>query len=177
VALVDSNVGFNKVNAVVTRSIDYKVVWQGEDQPAQATTTITYVHPIQKPDHVCDPTPRYGENYDDMIERCYFNYVRLYVPRGSRLLGIEGTEEDSNSSRRGEARTQVLAGYFIMKPGESHTVTFTYELPATIQPDNYRLIVQRQAGSGPLPLTWTIGEADPQSVTLMGNWVAWPEEE
>jgi hypothetical protein len=87
-----------------------------------------------------------------LIERCYFGYVRLYVPSGSELLTLEGVEAGSVSSGPGERGTQVFAGYFSMKPGEEHTVTFTYNLPPHITPENYQLIVQRQAGAAPLPL-------------------------
>jgi hypothetical protein len=177
-ALVDTNVGFNKVNAAVTREIDYQVSWpDGEGKAARAVVTVTYTHPIAQPDPGCDPSPRYGTNYDDMIARCYFNYVRLYVPRNSSLVSIEGVEADSISSRRGEERTQVLAGYFIMEPNTEHTVTFTYDLPTAIQEEEYRLIVQRQSGSGPLPVTWTIGESETGSTTIEGNWIEVPEEE
>jgi hypothetical protein len=176
-ALVDSNVGFNKVNAVVTNEMDYKLTWpNGEGEAAQAVVTVTYTHPMTQADPGCDPTPRYGESYDDMIARCYFNYVRLYVPRNSRLVSIDGVEADSISSQRGEERTQVLAGYFVMEPNTQHTVTFTYNLPIAIQEESYRLIVQRQSGSGPLPLTWTIGEDEPQTATFEGNWMEWPTE-
>jgi hypothetical protein len=176
--LVDTNVGFNKVNAAVTREVDYKLTWpNGADKAAQAVVTITYTHPITQPDPGCDPTPRYGKSYDDMIARCYFNYVRLYVPRNSRLISIDGVEEDSISSRRGEERTQVLSGYFVMETNGEHTVTFTYNLPVALKEDGYRLIVQRQSGSGPLPLTWTIGEGEPQSTTVEGNWIEVTGEE
>lgn len=175
--LVDTNVGFNKVNAVVARELDYKLTWpNGAGKAAQAVVTITYTHPITQPDPGCDPTPRYGENYDDMIARCYFNYVRLYVPRNSRLISIDGVEADSISSRRGEERTQVLAGYFVMETNTEHTVTFTYELPVAIKEDGYRLIIQRQSGSGPLPLTWTVGEGETQTATIEGNWIEVSEE-
>ncbi|MBX3001574.1 MAG: DUF4012 domain-containing protein [Caldilineaceae bacterium] len=176
--LVDTNVGFNKVNAVVTREVDYKLTWpNGPSRAAQAVVTVTYTHPITQADPGCDSTPRYGNSYDNMIARCYFNYVRLYVPRNSRLISIEGVEEDSISRRIGEERTQVLAGYFVMETNSEHTVTFTYELPVALKEDGYRLIVQRQSGSGPLPITWTIGDGDPQSATIEGNWIEVSEEE
>ncbi|MEZ4835238.1 MAG: DUF4012 domain-containing protein [Caldilineaceae bacterium] len=57
-ALVDTNVGFNKVNAVVTREMRYTVTWPEDgDGPAQATAKITYAHPVAVPGHVCDDTP------------------------------------------------------------------------------------------------------------------------
>ncbi|MEZ4835239.1 MAG: hypothetical protein R2873_25165 [Caldilineaceae bacterium] len=111
-----------------------------------------------------------------MIERCYFDYVRLYVPRNSRLISVDGVEEDSISSRRGEARTQVFTGYFIMRPGSVRTVTFTYELPENITEEGYRLIAQRQSGSGPLPLRLQIGDSPQERVFIEGNWLDWSNE-
>jgi hypothetical protein len=173
-ALVDSNVGFNKVNALLTRKIDYRVEWpNGPAQPAIAVAKVTYTHPVTGGEEVCDQAARYGEDYDDLIRRCFWNYVRLYVPRGSNLITIGGVEADSISSRRGEARTQVLAGFFHMKPGTQHTVTFTYELPPALQPENYRLVAQRQSGSGALPLSWQIGPGERNYQTITGNWLDW----
>ncbi len=150
-ALVDTNMGYNKVDSVLERSLDYVVAWpDGEYQPALADVTITYRHPVEVPGHVCDQTPRYGDNYDAMIERCYFDYVRLYVPAGSELLDAEGLNPDSVEVSLGENGTAVFSGYFEMLPGTEHSVRFQYRLPANISPQDYRLAVRRQAGSGPL---------------------------
>jgi len=157
-ALVDSNLGFNKVDAVMQRSLGYQVSWPGGPQSAGvARVTVTYQHPIDLPNHECLLTPRYGDRYDELTERCYYNYVRLYVPRGSELLSIEGVEADSISSRRGEAGTQLFGGYFVMKPGTTRQVTFLYRLPLGIQQRGYRLVIQRQSGAGPLPVRWQVG--------------------
>jgi len=159
-ALVDSNLGYNKVDAVIERALEYRVEWpDSPEQPAQATATVTYSHPIELPDHRCDITPRYGTTYDDMTERCYFNYVRLYVPASSELIAIEGVDPDSITNRRGERKTRQFAGYFVLRPGEETTVTFTYRLPPTLTPDNYALSVQRQSGTLPLPFTANIDGA------------------
>ncbi|MFZ1756860.1 MAG: DUF4012 domain-containing protein [Caldilineaceae bacterium] len=157
-ALVDSNLGFNKVDSVLERSLDYQVSWpDGPQSPGVARATVTYRHPIDLPAHECLLTPRYGDRYDEMAERCYYDYVRLYVPSGSELLGIDGVKADSVSSKRGEVGTQVFGGYFVMKPGTTHQVTFLYRLPARIQRQGYRLVIQRQSGTPPLPLRWQIG--------------------
>ena len=48
-AVVDTNMGYNKVDAVVERSLGYTVTWpDGPDQPAMATVTFTYTHPIRR---------------------------------------------------------------------------------------------------------------------------------
>ena len=157
-ALVDSNLGFNKVDSVMQRALDYQVSWpDGPQTPGVARVTVTYRHPVAMPGHECLLSPRYGDRYDEMTERCYYDYVRLFVPRGSELLRTEGLQEDSVSSQRGDAGTQSFGGYFVMKPGTTHRVTFIYQLPVHIQQYGYRLVIQRQSGAGPLPLGWQVG--------------------
>lgn len=157
-SLIDTNMGYNKANAAIERSLHYTVTWPaGENVPAEATVTIDYRHPITLPNHTCDITPRYGSDYQDLVERCFFNYVRLYVPLGSELVDATGFyESDSINTSRGERRTQIFAGYFVLPPGEHRRVQFRYRLPASLSQAQYQLIVQRQAGSGPLPLTVTV---------------------
>jgi len=162
--LVDSNLGFNKADAVIQRSVDYVLEWstnQDGEQRAKATTTVTYEHTLEKLGHVCDITPRYsseGAIYEEMFERCYFAYPRLYVPAGSELISIDGIASGSAVSEKGEAHTQVFAGYFSVEPGKQHEVRFEYWLPSTITPDNYQLVIQRQAGLKSLPVTLKIGD-------------------
>lgn len=173
-ALIDSNVGYNKVNAVVKRSLQYAVTWPDDpNESALATMQITYQHPVESPDHVCDQTSRYGKSRDDLMKRCYFNYVRLYVPRGSQLLNINGVDADSVNSQPGVQGTQVLSGYFEMKPNTTHTVIFSYRLPLEIRPRDYRLVIQRQSGSGPLPVRWEIA-GQTFSTTISENLLIWP---
>jgi hypothetical protein len=159
VALVDTNMGYNKVDSVIERAIDYRVEWPANGaEGALATTTITYTHPVSVTDELCEPQPRYGDNYEDMVERCYFDYVRLYAPGGSKLVEMSGVAPDSVRSQRGEAGTQLFAGYFVLEPGKQHVVTITYRLPPTLTVDNYQLVVQRQSGTRGLPISLTIGD-------------------
>jgi hypothetical protein len=175
-ALVDTNMGYNKVDAVMQRSLAYAVTWpDGPDSPALATATITYTHPLSVTDDVCEATPRYGVDYDDMTERCYFNFVRLYTPNGSRLMEMSGVAPDSVRSQRGEARTQLFSGYFTMRPGETHIVTVTYALPERIKAEGYQLVIQRQSGTRPLPVTLSIA-GEQWSTRLVEGRLVWPSE-
>lgn len=152
-ALVDTNMGYNKVDAIMERSVAYQVDWPaGAEKPAQATVAVTYKHPLSLANYDCDPRPHYGQSYDDMIARCYFDYVRLFAPGGSKLIGIEGVEPDSVNSQRGEAGAEFFTGHFILQPGEQKTVVFQYQLPAWIKPETYGLVMQKQAGTLPLPI-------------------------
>ena len=174
-ALVDTNMGYNKVNSVIQPTMRYELTWpQGEDEPAVATATIEYLHPVSSASQLCDQTPRYGDSYDDMVERCYFDYVRLYVPAGSKLIDARGFELDSVTSRRGENGTQVFTGWFVLPPGQEHEVSFTYELPPAITQDDYRLVVQRQSGTAGLPLQIRVGGATLDTLVENGRfeWAA-----
>ncbi|MFM7175673.1 MAG: hypothetical protein ACKO4U_21900, partial [Caldilinea sp.] len=91
------------------------------------------------------------------------------------LVEATGVDSDSVESRRGEQRTQVFSGYFILPPRERKVVTFTYTLPAALQPDTYQLLVQRQSGTAPLPLTVAV-EGASLSVLVDGIVWSWPGE-
>lgn len=176
VALVDMNMGYNKVNAVLGRSLSHTVTWpDGPQTPAHATVTITYHHPLQVVDATCAPHTDFAklDSYAELMARCYFGYVRLYVPAGSQLIGIEGVEQESIVTQPGESGTAIFAGYFSMHPGTEHTVTFSYTLPAHITLDNYQLVIQRQAGSGPLPLVIAVDDTAFTLNLVDGRW-EWP---
>lgn len=175
-ALVDTNMGYNKVNAVVERSIRYQVSWPaGADQPAEASAEITYQHHGTASAADCIVSPTYGDSYDALINLCYFNYVRLYAPAGSQLLALEGVEPDSVTNQRAEANTQLFAGYMIMPPGGEHTVTVRYTLPPNITPANYELVLQRQSGTGALPVELLVNGQSISRLLQNGRW-AWPTQ-
>ena len=174
VALVDMNMGFNKADAVMQRELDYSVTWpDGPAAPALATATITYTHPITIPNYTCTNTPEYGESYNFLVERCYYNYARLYTPPGAELIQATGVAPDSVVTQRGENRTQYFAGYFVLPLGQQQIVTFQYRLPADLTSDNYQLLLRRQAGSKPLPVTVTVN-GETISTTVTDAKLRWP---
>ncbi len=171
-AVVESNFGYNKVNAVVERTLTYQVQWPTVGEPGIATATLAYHHPLTVPNAVCDPRPRYDLTYDEMMQRCYFAFVRLYVPEGSTLLKLEGVAPDSVISQHGEGNSQRFGGYFVLAPGAETQITFTYQLPVAIQPSDYQLMVQRQAGTAPLSFAAQVGSAT-LNTTIEQGWFVW----
>ena len=155
-AVVDSNVGFNKANAAVNQEIAYRVAPAAAGDRIEASLTLTYTHtavPLS-PSEPCDYTPRYGDSYDDLIRRCYRDYLRVYVPSGSELMDAGGLA--NLTSAAGEGGTTGFAGDFELRPGAQHVVTLRYRLPARLAAEPYRLSVRKQAGTGPAPL-WVKG--------------------
>jgi hypothetical protein len=149
-AVIDTNVGFNKTNAAVKPQIDYRVIPEGDR--LLASLTLTYTHtarplPSATP---CDRTPRYGDSYEEMIGRCYWDYLRVYAPAGSELIASEGLRRVK--AERGEGGAMVLSGDFVLRPGDRHVVSLRYRLPPEVSGVPYRLYVRKQAGTLALPL-------------------------
>jgi len=173
-AVVDTNFGYNKVDAVLERTLQYQVEWpDGVAQPGVATVAITYRHPYERPGYVCDQTPHYENSYEEMMVRCYYDYVRLFAPAGSELLASGGLTPNTVSTQRGEGGAQLFGGYFILSPGAQNTVVFQYRLPSTIKPTDYSLTVRRQAGTGPLPFIATVNNQSVQTTIKSGRFT-WP---
>jgi hypothetical protein len=153
-AVVDSNVGFNKANAAVQQQIDYRVEPAGDGLMATLTLTYTHTAPAGS-EPICDRTPRYGDSYDALIQRCYWEYLRVYAPGGSELLAAEGINHAATEP--GERGTTLFTGDFALRPGDQQTVTLSYRLPASVPVKPYRLAVRKQAGTLALPLQVEVG--------------------
>lgn len=169
--VVDSNVGWNKVNALVTRSTDYRVT-PAPDGNAQAQLTLTYRHQGQATGAPCEHVALYGDSYEDMAQRCYFNYLRVYTPAGARLLAAEGFEPGSVTTFAGERGATVLAGNLVLPAGAERAVSLTYELPpGALSSGVYRLRLQKQPGIPAWPVQVTVrnGANTWQPVTPAGR--------
>jgi hypothetical protein len=170
--VVDSNVGFNKMDASVTRSIGYKVELVGGVPQAQLTLTYQNQGAKQVKED-CVQEAAYGEGYADMMARCYWDYVRVYVPPGSQLLrgpelsfppgsllarNTEVLDQQPISATLVEGDWTVWAAFFDLAPGDERVLTFEYQLPIEMvqrEPDGtvrYRLWVQKQPGTEAVPL-------------------------
>lgn len=144
--VVDSNVGFNKVNPMIRQAITYTV----DLADATATLQIRYSHASQARLDVCVHESRYGATYQDTMDRCYWDYVRVFVPAGAELLSREGLEDGDLAEP--EAGLAVWDGLLVLKPGEAHEVVLRYHLPASVVGSPYRLYVQKQPGTWGTPL-------------------------
>ena len=85
--VVDANLGFNKVNPYVTESLSYTVDLRDPAAP-RANLTLIHTHTSPLTGVPCRHEARYDLSYEQMMHRCYWDYVRVYVPGGSRLLEL-----------------------------------------------------------------------------------------
>ncbi|NLG49038.1 MAG: DUF4012 domain-containing protein [Chloroflexi bacterium] len=155
--VVDTNVGYNKVSANVEQSIDYDVTLSPEGP--RARLTVRYTNHSAVTEEECNKFTQYVPTYEQMMEGCYWDYVRVYVPQGAQLVSATGGDKEATAID--ELGRTVFDTTLLLRPGESRELSFEYRLPSTvIQGDTYALIAQKQAGTEALPLTVS---------------VAWPE--
>jgi hypothetical protein len=135
--------------------------------PPEAELTLVYTH-TSTVDYPCTPEIRYDPVYTQMMDRCYWAYLRLYLPAGidlqsasshpipaSALYGGEGWEGDALVTSELE---HTVLGQALLLPTSTYTpLTFRYTLPVTVVERmgdvlRYRLEVQKQPGMLELPL-------------------------
>ncbi len=194
---VDTNMGFNKVNAAVERSLKYRVILDDQGE-GSAELSMEYGFPENIGEKDCaHGGNRYNKikGYGDLIEDCYWNYLRIYTPIGSKLRSssehplsgdflLSGKDWDGESrkvSEPGESAV-IFANFILLSPGEKQTSTLEYELPAVVNtlPDGsarYSLLVRKQAGIRDdsieviivLPDSAEFISSDPEPSTIRGQ--------
>jgi hypothetical protein len=148
--LVDSNLGFNKVDGHINREVDYSVMRE-DAGTLRAAVTITYTNLSPDTGAFCVHQPNYQSTYADLQQGCYWDYVRVIVPPASELLRAIGVSDaKKETSDKGYA---MLGGYFVLPFGETQVVRFDYRLPSTVVLEpRYQLTWQRQPGAPTIPV-------------------------
>jgi hypothetical protein len=148
--VVDSNLGFNKVNARVTREIFYSV--RLNENGGDAMVEITYHNPSRAENDACNLLRQHKDaTYASMEQSCYWNYVRVLAPRFAQFGSAQGVS-DAGYAEDIDAIT-AFGGYLIVDRNSNARVVFQYSLPHTILRDNrYSLKLQTQAGAAVTPL-------------------------
>lgn len=161
---VDTNVGFNKANPKLKRVLRYQLDLSNP-QAETLTSTVTLTHTSQSEgQEACLHKPRYGKVYEDMIDRCYWAYVRLYRPAESTLLKANPRPLSGTLLLSGEAepaRVETLdpeRGYpnwgtlVMVSHQEQRTTQFEFAVPGSVVQETdagwlYQLLIQKQAGT------------------------------
>lgn len=151
--VVDSNVGFNKVNPNIEQTLDVETV---VDKGGAATVrlSLSYRHRIEHPTPACIHASRYGDSYADLLERCYWDHLRIYLPPGSEILEVKGA--DTPGRVYAEDGRTVIATTFLLETGQARQIQVLYRpnLPPLTQ--EYSLLVQKQPGTDAIQLRFSI---------------------
>jgi hypothetical protein len=109
--VVDENLNSNKDDYFISRSFKLRI---------EPQSTGTAIHRLQI---------RYGPFPElQQLTTPYIDWLRVYVPAGSRLLSASGMQAEQST----DLGNAVLQGWLQFGYGESKTLTLTYEVPATV---------------------------------------------
>lgn len=129
-AVITANLGGDKTNLFVTREISSSIVNEGGRWARTVKVKYTY-------------GPAEGEY--SYFAKLYKDYLRIYVPKGSTLVSVVGSEDGQGSGD--ELTKTYFNGFITLGPGATKEITFKYTLPdGVIKGSNYTLYIQKEAG-------------------------------
>ncbi len=161
-AVINTNIGGGKTDNAINQNITHQIGINADGKIFD-TLTIDRIHTGSK---------------DDLFTGVQNNdYIRIYVPRGSRLISASGFDElaanlfapapslyktdsylseietdkikdsETNTDIYNENNLTVFGNWITVKPGEQKTITLKYELPFVFNNKNFKIKVQKQAGA------------------------------
>lgn len=179
--VVDSNVGFNKTNALMQTEIDYAVNLENPNRPT-GNLMVTFTNDSRlSPKSSAECIQAGGDireiplaQRDYLMNDCYWTYLRVYTPAASQLISATPFEIPQKWPLREKiipAHTDVLDenipgaltfGTLLVVPvGDSLQANYIYQLPAavvTAEADGktfkYSLKIQKQPGTLAVPLAF-----------------------
>jgi len=135
----DANLGGRKSNLYVTQEVDQQVDI-AKDGTVTKTLTLSYKNP---------------QSYDGWLNSVMPNWARVYVPKGSELISVEGFEDQGETYE--DLGKTVFSGGFKLRPEGAAKITIKYKLPFKVD-DQYKLFVQKQLGKDKPLYTITVGK-------------------
>lgn len=86
------------------------------------------------------------EQYKSWLNGINRTYIRIYVPKGSKLTNSKGSEVTVTTIEDDLGKT-VFEGFVQVRPGSSRELIFEYELPQPFSGKEYDLLIQKQPGT------------------------------
>ncbi len=185
--VVDANLGYNKVNANVRQSLTYHVDLRASPPRGEISLVYTNTTSIAYP---CVPEIRYDPVYDQMANRCYWDYVRVLVPFTTRLdeatripvaaSALWRKTEDSGvvtTRPLSESNLLSLEAIMVLPTTSSQTRRYTLTLgDSIVQWDGnigtYRLQIQKQAGTSAYPVVVSVDLPEAAALLEAQPWPA-----
>lgn len=134
----DTNFAGAKSNLFVSQEVDSETKI-ADDGTVERTVTINYKNPY--PHSNCNL-----EKGGLCINATLRNWLRVYVPEGSKLVEFRGSSMKVQTYE--DLGKTVFEGFMTVQPEGKATVIVRYTLPFKINnKDDYRLLVQKQPGT------------------------------
>lgn len=165
--LVDTNMGFNKADALVDRSLVYTVDLRHPERPVARLQVHYQNHAL--PGIPCQHHAEYRNTYESLRQRCYWNYWRILTPAESQLISSQVpaisaeqllTQEPYLGEvvvRSGDIAWTEFSGMILVPVASSAEFSLTWQLPSSVIQSSddgnlYSLRLQKQPGIHSLPV-------------------------
>ncbi|MCU1459958.1 MAG: hypothetical protein JWO37_33 [Acidimicrobiales bacterium] len=133
--LVDSNLTSSKANRELTRDVTYEMK---RDDRGRLVGKVEVIYR--------------NSGAASTINPYYNGYLRIYVPGGARLIGVQSGVRDEGMASDGPYRVFGLDAFVL--PGSTKSYVVNYELPSSVAPGSaYHLQWRRQPGTSSDVLT------------------------
>ena len=123
----DSNFAGGKSNLYVEQTVTQEISIKGE--VVRKKITIEYKNPQQ---------------FNSWLNGINRDYVRFYVPKGSKLISSKGSEEPVNTIE--DLGKTVFEAFVQVRPQNSRKLEIEYEVPYK-PTGEYKLLIQKQPGA------------------------------
>lgn len=131
----DANFASGKANLYTNEDIDQKV--EEKNGKLLKTVVIHYQN---------------THGYHDVLNANYRDALRLYVPKGSKVISSSGSASGKVDTYE-EFNKTVFETFMFTRANGKSTFTITYELPSEINKGSeYKLLLQKQPGVGSIPV-------------------------
>jgi hypothetical protein len=132
----DANLGGAKTDMFLTKEVEQDI--ESSNGTVTKTVSISYNNPYK------------GSNCNlEAGQLClngtYRDYIRLYVPKGSTLVSVVGSEVKEQVSE--DLGKTVFEAFFTMRPESQSKIVFKYTLPSSLNLSAYKLLIQKQPGT------------------------------
>jgi hypothetical protein len=139
----EANMGGAKSNMFISEKITKDVTVAGDT--VTTNLTIDYNNPYHGSD--CGL-----ESGGLCLNATLRNWIRIYVPSGSKLTDSKGTQSPKNGNAAPMITSQslgktVFEGFLTVNPLGTAKLTLTYTSPVKVDGGKYRLLIQRQPGA------------------------------
>lgn len=136
----DVNFGGAKSNMFVKHAVKQEIEVSG-DGTVTKTLTIDYKNPSKASN--CNLAVEGGLCLNAPLR----NWLRVYVPKGSKLIEFKGAEaEGIKPTTNEDLGKTVFEGFLIVRPEGAARVTLKYELPFKAK-GIYNMLIQKQPGT------------------------------
>lgn len=122
----DSNFAGGKSNIYVTEDVTLEI----NTKDNKHELTIDYKNP---------------QAYNTWLNGINRDYVRVYVPKGSRLINSKGSEVEVTTIE--DLGKTAFEAFIQVRPQNSRKLEFEYEVPNSQDGDEYELLIQKQPGT------------------------------